>query len=186
MHRLIVVLILAFCGLPLLAAQKTTARTKVSKQAASKVFSRQFRKSAMIALQARSKYADSVRNMDDKRQWDMYRDEAERTSVVDKMDDKRRTDAYKDEADKASVVANADAENSADKRGFLCLMKYENLVLNSKLARDNIRLWQLKTMFKEPVPNPMILDEAAQDKKQTAAGEALQDMLDTGEIRDCP
>ena len=142
---------------------KTPAKTKVAKQAASKVFSRQFRKSAMIAQQARSKYADSARN----------------------MDDKRRTDAYKDEAERASVVARADAENLADKKGLLCLTRYETLVVDSQIARDKIVLWKLKTMGERPVPNSMILEEAARYKEQEVAEKALQDMLDDGEVRDC-
>jgi len=143
---------------------KVPAKTKVAKQAASRVFSRQFRKSAMIAQQAQSKYADSARN----------------------MDDKSRTDAYKDEADRAFVVAKADAENLADKRGLICLMRYDSLVMNSQLARDEIRLWQAKTMGERPVPDSMLSDEAGRDKEQEAAGEALKDMLSEGEIGDCP
>jgi hypothetical protein len=185
LRSIAVILVLACCAM-LSLGQKTPdkklAKTKVAKQAASKVFSRQFRKSAMLAQEARSRYADSARKMDDKRQWDVYRDETERASVVDRWDDKHRTDAYKDEAERASIVAKADVENLADKAGLLCLMRYEGLVLDSQLARDEMRLWQLKTMGKL-VPNSMILDEAARFKEQESAGEALRDMLNEGEIK---
>jgi len=168
MRMLALAIFMLACCATLSLGQKTPIRTptktKVAREAASKVFSRQFRKSAMIAQQARSKYADSARN----------------------MDDKRRTDAYEDETDRASVVARADAVNLADKKGLLCLMRYEGLVMKSRLARDEIRLWQAKTMGERPVPNSMLSDEAASDKEQEAAGEALKDMLNDGEVRDCP
>lgn len=164
MRMLVLAIFMLACCATLLLSQKTPAQAKVAKQAASRVFSRQFRKSAMIAQQARSKYADSVRN----------------------RDDKRRTEAYEDEAERASVVAKADAENLADKKGLICLTRYETLVVDSKIARDEIVLWQLKTMGERPVPNSMLSEEAERYREQEAAGKALQDMLDEGEVRDCP
>ena len=168
MRPIFAILVFA-CGATLSLGQKTPTKTpakaRVAKQVEANVFSRQFRKSAMIAQQAQSKYADS--------EWN--------------MDDKSRTDAYKDEADRTSVVARADAENTADKRGLLCLTRYESLVLDSRIARDKIRLWQVKNAFGgTPVPSSMRSDEAARHEEQEAAGKALRDMLDDGEARDCP
>jgi hypothetical protein len=184
----ILVFALQFCGV-LSVAQNAPVKKPKATNKSSKVLSRQFRKSAMLAQLAWSKFAESLDDKDlaatyEKRTY-ANKDEADRATALSDAS-KERADVYRDEADRATVVARADVENSADSLGALCLLRYVNLVLRYANARGEIRVWIAKNYFSgQALPASLFKDQNALYDEQHGAGDSLEGMLNEGRIGDC-